>query len=354
MIKDLVTKLVSFKTIYGNENEFFECFSYIKNYLKNEDLTIREYFFNGFKSMVISNSPTKDFDIIFVGHIDVVPGLKEQFNPYIKNDKLYARGAFDMKGHVGVMIEIMKNLSIINTKYNVALFITSDEEMGGFYGVNKLLNEIKYKAKLAIVPDAGNNFSHIIEEKGVLQLKLSYNGKSAHSSFPFDGDNALVSLIDLYNALIKKYPLPKDKNDYRTSINLSKISGGEAINKVCDYAYMLLDIRHVSNDLKTDFINFIKEYNSNILVEIIAEGDEFIYLENELSVKYLNSCNKILDKKIKTKKCNSSSDGRFFYKKGISTILMNAKGKNLHGNNEYVDLTSLELLYKIYEDFLSE
>ena len=35
-------------------------------------------------------------------------------------------------------------------------------------------------------------------------------------------------------------------------------------------------------------------------------------------------------------------------------IRMNAKGKNLYGNNEYVDLTSLELLYKIYEDFLSE
>ena len=354
MIKKLVSDLVKFETVYGNEKEFFECFSYIKEYLKNTDLTIKEYFFNGFRSMVISNCDTKNYDVIFVGHIDVVPGTKQQFTPYINNNKLYGRGTFDMKGHVAIMIEIMKNISVIKTNYNVALFITSDEEQGGFYGVNRLLNEIKYKTKLAIVPDAGNNFDHIIEEKGVLQLKLSYSGKSAHSSLAFDGDNALIHLINMYNELIKKYPLPKNKKDFKTSINLAKLNGGNAINKVCDYAEMYLDIRHISSDLKNDFLNSIKEINPNVIIEVLAQGDEFIYIENDLSLKYLDICEKVLQKKINKNKCESSSDARFFYKKGISCILMNAKGKNLHADQEYIDIESLELLYNIYFDFLNK
>lgn len=354
MIKDILVNLVKFETVYGNEKAFLDCFNYLKAYFQDSNLFIKEFLFNGFKSMVIGNADIKDFDIVFVGHLDVVSGNKEQFTPFFKDNRLYGRGAFDMKGHVAVMISIMKNLSLFNTPYKVGLFLTSDEERGGFFGVDKLLNEVKYKTKVAIVPDAGNNFSLIKEEKGVLQLKLSYNGKSAHSSQPYNGDNALIQLINAYDGLLKKYPMPKNSNCFTSSINLSSLNGGMAINKVCNYGEMVLDIRHIPKDRKQDFINTIQKTNSKIEIEVLNEGSEFIYLENNLSRKYLLSCEKILKHKVRKAKCESSSDGRFFYQKGVSCVLMNAKGKNLHADNEYINLDSLETLYEIYRDFLKD
>ena len=53
----------------------------------------------------------------------------------------------------------------------------------------------------------------IVEEKGALQLKVLAEGVSAHASQPFNGDNAIVKVMDVYNDLISKYPLPTSSDD---------------------------------------------------------------------------------------------------------------------------------------------
>lgn len=347
-MEELLKKLIKFKTADSDE-EALNCVKYIKDYLKDTHLYMKDYLFNNKISLVISNTVSNNLDIIFCGHLDVVPAKDEQFNPVICDGKMYGRGTFDMKGHDAVMIHLMKNL---NTNYKVALFLTSDEEQGGFNGTNKLLNEIGYASKLAIVPDAGNNFSLITEEKGVLQIEIECTGNPAHSSCPWNGDNAITKLMKIYDEIIKKYPMPSCETDYKTSINLGYISGGDAINRVACRAIMGLDIRHVLSDTKDDILNNIRSLSSDIKISILKEGIEFAYLENDLSKKYLACAEKILKKKIKYCKCSSSSDARFFYQKGISTILMNAIGFDMHGDNEYIDLDSLRKLYQIYEMFL--
>lgn len=338
--------LLKYQTVKENKKEFEELFCYIKQKL-NKDLYIEEYKFNDNQSLVVSNTPEKELDIIFCVHVDVVP--IDDYSYQEDEENIYGRGTVDMKGSVAVCIEMMNHLK---TSKKVALFITSDEEQDGncAYQLLKI-----YHSKLAIVPDGGTSFQLIKEEKGLLQLELSIKTKSAHSSQPFNGENAITKLIEIYQKLIEKYPLPANVNDYKTSINLSKIIGGKAFNQVPDEAKMSLDIRHIAKDKKEDFIKEIQSINKKVDIKVILEGNVFeTDLNNKEIKRYINICEEILKKKIEIVGCESTSDAIYFCEKKIPTIIMNPIGYYAHCDNEYVNKDSLEKLYEIYIKFIEE
>lgn len=341
-IIEVLEKLVSFKTIEGNIEEFDNIFSYIKSLIPS-NLYIVEYIFNNKKAMVISNTNSKKIDIAFCSHIDVVPC--EEYSIKFDEDKIFGRGTIDMKGSVAVLLYLfMKNKMSKKT----ALFITSDEEIDGYCAM-KLL-EI-YKPKLGVVPDGGKNFDLIVEEKGLLQLKLSINTISAHAAETYNGMNAITGLYKIYDKLIEKYPLPQNEKDYVTSINLSKINGGDAVNKVPNYCEMILDIRHISKDSKQEIMDYIKNINNEVKVDTIASGSLFKTEINSEIERYIDISQKVLGKKINLKSCASTSDAIYFSDLNIPTILTNPEGDNPHSKDEYVTRKGLLNLYKIFLEF---
>ena len=130
-----------------------------------------------------------------------------------------------MKGQLSTIISLLKHNK---TNKKIAFIITSDEEIGG-YCCKEILKD--YNSSLAVIPDASSNFNLVIEEKGLLQIELTAQGITAHASEPYKGENAILKLIDLYNKLIKIYPMPT-KDEFKTTINLSKLNGGSATNMV--------------------------------------------------------------------------------------------------------------------------
>lgn len=349
----LLENLLKFKTCYLNFEEIDKCLNYIKEYYKNEMLYIKEYEYNKDKSIVISNTEDKGLDIIFCGHLDVVPAKDEQFNIRYVDRKAYGRGTFDMKGSVSVMMETVKSNYKIDKK--IALILTSDEERGGFNGVEKLLNEEGYFSKVVIVPDAGNNFSFINKQKGVLQISITAFGKEAHSSKPWDGINAIDKLMNIYTKLLNKYKQPTSEKDWLTTISLNKIVGGECLTMVPMTAEMQLDIRFTYNNFKQEILNHIMEIDNSIKVEILAYADMFeVDIENKYIKKYLDCSKKILKRDVSIDNSTSASDARHFGNIGIPCILMNPLGNDLHGDNEYVELDTLEKLKQIYTKYIKE
>ena len=342
-IKDIALKLLSFRTIAENKEEFTKLFNYIKE-ICNKELNIKEYEFNGKKSLVVANTSSVSLDIIFCTHVDIVP--IENYKIIEDEENIYGRGTIDMKGSVASCLYLMNHL---HTNKKIALFITSDEEIDG----NCCVELLKiYNSKFAIVPDGGSNFDLIVEEKGALQLKVIAKGISAHASQPFNGSNAIAKIINLYNKLLEKYPLPKDSSEYKTTINLSKIKGGTQINCVPDYAEAYFDIRHISTDSTESIIKCVAEFE-DIDYEILLDGKVFkTDLNNVLIKKYISACETVLNKKIKYSGCESTSDAIYFYEKGIPTIIMNPIGYYPHNPKEYVNKNSLIILYKIYAKFI--
>ena len=251
-----------------------------------------------------------------------------------------------MKGQLATIISLLKNNK---TKKKIAYIITSDEEIGG-YCCKEILKE--YTAELAVIPDASSNFNLVVEEKGLLQLELTSYGTTAHASEPYKGDNAIIKLIDLYNELLKIYSKPK-KDEFKTTINLSKLNGGESVNMVPGTATMTLDIRFEKSDSIDSILDNVNKLKKDIKVKVLDQGPIFQVNENLPIIQiFIKEAEIILKHKVKIEKCVATSDAIYFSEKNIPTILMNPIGANWHGPNEYVEIESLYTLYEIFKTLL--
>lgn len=313
-----------------------------------KDLTIKDYSFEGYSSLIIANTKDHNYDIVFCGHVDVVPADNYKYQEDEIN--VYGRGSIDMKGSVAVMLTLFKHL---NTDKKLALFLTTDEEIAG-HCARELVN-LYPNIKLAIVPDGGKNFEVIYKQKGLFQLKLEVKTTSAHASAPYKGVNAISKLYNCYEKLLLKYPLPISDEDFRTSINLSKLEGGKALNQVPDTASMYLDIRYVPECNPEEIIKEIEEIDSDIKIKVIEKGLAFkTDINNKNIQKYLKVCKEVLKEEPKIIKNAATSDAIYFADKGIPTVLTNPVGDNPHCKDEFVNKESLLNLYKIFKKIVEE
>jgi len=251
-----------------------------------------------------------------------------------------------MKGQLSTIMSLLKHNK---TNKKIAFIITSDEEIGG-YCCKEILKD--YTSKLAVIPDASSDFNLVIEEKGLLQLEITSTGTTAHASEPYKGDNAIIKLINFYNKLLEIYPMPTN-NEFKTTVNLSKLNGGTATNMVPGFATMTLDIRFEKKDSVESILKEINKIKKDLEVEILDQGPVFQVNEKlPIIQNFIKETELILNKKVNIEKCVATSDAIYFSEKNIPTILMNPKGAYWHGPNEYVEIESLYTLYKIFKTLL--
>ena len=333
---DILKQLIMFDTTTNKKN--YEVFSYIKSL--SDKFYYDEFEFNGYKTLIVKNKDVKKFDYAFLTHIDVVPS--DNFDYKIIGDKFYGRGSFDMKGSIATILELLINN---NFNKNIGLIITSDEEIGGFNGAFQVLEN--YDIDFCIVPDGGNNFDIITEEKGVLNLELCLETKLGHASMPWHHKGAAYEMIDIINKIYDKYPNPISEEDYKTSIIVSSIdTNNEIFNQVPSKATVKLDIRFIKDDNKDDIINFIKSLNNNLKVDIINYGENY---NCDVDEKFYNTVYKNISRKPKVTFASSASDARFLKCK---SQIINPIGGNMHDKDEYVSLKSLDILYNIFYDYI--
>ena len=77
-------------------------------------------------------------------------------------------------------------------------------------------------------------------------MRIEVHGRAAHSSTPWLGDNAVLKAIDVFRA-IESLPFSRESSELfdRPSINLGRIQGGDALNKVPDVCTMAVDVRYL-------------------------------------------------------------------------------------------------------------
>jgi succinyl-diaminopimelate desuccinylase len=181
--------------------------------------------------------------LVLHGHLDVVPGGRDQFEPRIEGDKLLGRGAYDMKGALAVLLLVLRDLSD-QEDVRLRLGIVSDEESeeeenrgsdalvaSGFIGDFAITGE-------------PTNLQVGVQAKGVLAMRLEVEGRSAHGATPWLGDNAVVKAVEVFRG-IESLPFARHSSALfdRPSINLGRIVGGDALNKVPDTCVIDVDIR---------------------------------------------------------------------------------------------------------------
>src|SRR4029079_11027868 len=99
----------------------------VNGWLEARDIALEAPRFGDLHALTASVGPEGVPTIVFHGHLDIVPGHPEQFSPRIEGDRLYGRGAYDMKGGLAAMMCAVHDLSGQNA-VRVRLVIVPDEE----------------------------------------------------------------------------------------------------------------------------------------------------------------------------------------------------------------------------------
>jgi len=354
-IRSYLKKLISFKTVTSDKQESYKCLQYVSSILKKKHISHTLSSNNGYYYLSSAYSSTKPVDYVFIGHIDVVPAESlTAFEATEKENKIYGRGAIDMKGEDASMLELYTSLYSHKNKVNLSLILTSDEEIGGFNGVKYLVDSGNISGKCAFVPDSGFPDALSINEKGIIHVKLMSRGVSAHGSRPWLGVNAIEKLFDCYREIKKIMPKASKDNNWVPTVNLGQITGGNATNTVASSASMNLDFRYRNNKDYKLIINCLKKttnkYSSTF--EIIITGSPVNIDPKNKYIKKMVSVGKEFNITFKYNYAHGASDARHLMKLNIPIIMFRPHGSEAHVSDEWVDLKSLFTFTDIIKKYI--
>jgi succinyl-diaminopimelate desuccinylase len=366
--------LIRIPSTAENREALFDAIRFVKGYFDDTNARITKYEHCGKPSIVIATEDvkkgkngTRDFDVILLGHLDVVGASKEMFVPRVEDGKLFGRGAADMKSEVAVMMEVMKETLV--EKQNggivpkVALMLTSDEEQGGANGTGYLVDEMGYRAKAVFVPDGGEDLDEvIITAKGFAHIRISGEGISAHGSRPWLGENAILKVVKASQSVHVEFSsseccdgVQDENGHWHSTCVFGKIAGGTAVNTVPQFAECDLGVRFVEPASLEDVFARVKELaeKEGCRAELLAGGEMRITEEdNEILAAYRDIVKRETGTLPRLQRTHGADDGRFFSQHGIPVIMSRPSSGGQHSDNEWVDLSSLNDFYRICKSFI--
>jgi len=187
--------------------------------------------------------------LAFTGHLDTVPlgAAPWAFDPFggeIHGDRLYGRGASDMKGGVAAAVAAaVRCAPWLGETAGLALILTAGEETG-CDGARQLVREGALPARVgALVVGEPTANRPMLGHKGALWVCACTQGRTAHGSMPEQGDNAIHRMARVVLALQAHVPGGGASALGRPTLNVGTIQGGLNINSVPDLASIGIDIR---------------------------------------------------------------------------------------------------------------
>jgi acetylornithine deacetylase/succinyl-diaminopimelate desuccinylase family protein len=169
---------------------------------------------------IVSSYGSGDRVVHFHGHYDVVPAAgAHQYKPVVRNNRLFGRGAADMKSGLSVMIYAVRVLQLMGIEIpgRICLVIVPDEETGGMHGTRHLFEQgyIKKKDSIGMLmaePTSGAIWNAC---RGALSLMIGVKGRAVHVVLQQKGINAFEAMNELVKELRKmKYAVEKRRTRY--------------------------------------------------------------------------------------------------------------------------------------------
>ena len=246
----LLEKILNIPSVNGKDDEGAVA-RFIASYLHDCGLETRIQKIDETHSNVIAVLKGKSpAFILWNGHIDTVPygDLKAwDHNPAVAvrmDDRIYARGASDMKSGLAAMVYVLGELG--RQKFcpeKTIVFLGScDEEKNGLGARYFLEQEEMQSPELLLIgePTACNLG---IAQKGCMWLNLKVEGSASHSAEPERGANAIEQGVLLLLELKNWIRTFSHKILGNATMQINLCSGGTAPNMTADLAEFTVDIR---------------------------------------------------------------------------------------------------------------
>ena len=346
----LAEQLIGYETV--EPESISEAAAFVQGWLEARGIEAERDEVRGLPVIKAEVGPEGAPTVVLHGHLDVVPGLPGQFEPRIEGDRLYGRGAYDMKGALAAMLVVAAAMRD-QERVRVRLGIVGDEESEeeAERGCDHLVDS-GFIGDFAITGEPTD--LHIgIEAKGVLALRLEVGGTAAHGATPWLGDNAVLNAIDVFRS-IESLPFARHSSELfdRPSINLGRIWGGDALNKVPDRCVIDVDIRYLPDQDPSAILGGgarpAGRRGEPLLTRPPATVDRnspFVRGLREAAAAHHDGEPMSVGR-------DGASDAVSFLRVGVPAVEFGPVGAGHHGPEEWVSVSSLETYRQALDSFL--
>ncbi len=348
----LAERLIAYDT--SKPDRLHAAAEFVKGWLEARDVAVRHVEHGGLPVLVAEVGPAEGPLVVLHGHLDVVPAFEQQFTPRIEGDRLIGRGAYDMKGALAAMMCATHDAAAQHA-VRVCFVCVPDEESEDVEdrSTDRLVREELGGADFAITGEPTE--LHIgVQAKGVLAITVEVCGVAAHGSTPWLGDNAILKAHDVFRR-IETLPFSRESSDLfdRPSINLARIDGGDAFNKVPDRCRMDVDIRYLPGQDRGAIIAQIREIGDVEIVRCFERAPAIVSRTNPYVLALRDAVSNSVEGDALSIGRDGASDAISFLEAGIPAVEFGPIGAGHHGPGEWVSLASLTRYRQALGDFVT-
>ncbi len=369
-VEELAAQLLSFPTEIppGNEEE---CAAYLRDYFHDlhiEGSVIEMHRFAEKRAnLIVRIGPLGRAGLLLSGHLDVVPAGDPSmwdtpaFEPRIREGRLYGRGAADMKGGVAALVKAIETFKNRELKRGIIFIATAGEEKG-FDGLKALIRDGKLKEGDALYGVIGEptELRTVRAHKGGTIFKITLHGRSAHSSRPDLGINAIENAAQFIVGLIGLRGGLKEIQDPdlgSSVLSTTIIEGGIKENVIPESCQVIVDCRRIPAHSSEYIHSRLEELASRLREKLpnlqltITEILNYDPLNTPRDHPFVKLCEEITGQASET--APYGTEGPLYQKLNISTVILGPGSvKQAHIPNEYVEIKQLKQAQSVYEELI--
>ena len=352
------------------------CQSYLIYKLEKLGFFCEKYTINGVSNLVARWGQGPNH-FAFSGHTDVVPPgpldkwKSPPFSPVISKNKLYGRGAADMKTGIAAMLAATERTiaSLDKEKVSFWWLITSDEEGEAEWGskwIAEYLASKNVQLDMCLVgePSASASTGDTIKigRRGSLSGTIHIAGKQGHVAYPKTAVNAIHKASNVINALTQ-YPFDKGSDDFPgTTLQITHMDTGSFTDNIVPGAVRIeFNVRYSwqfnQNSLSVLLRSIINSIDTEAEVSFSRPCEAYLSKPKSNAEHCLIAC---VEKAIKSatgrypiiSTSGGTSDGRFFASEHTQVVEVGVPNTTIHQINEHIHVSDLLTLEDIYTDIL--
>ena len=298
--------------------------------------------------------------LVFSAHMDTVPvgEVPWMFPPFsgtLHEGKVYGRGAADMKGGLAALAEAATILakSEIPLRGDLIIAFTYDETHG-LEGARLLVEGGYLDGAGAVLVAEPSSLDVFIAEKGALWLKCRAEGKTAHTSMPHLGRNAILEMVHFLHHLEHHLDFGDVHHPLLGSptFTVGTIRGGVTINVVPDACEVQLDIRLVPGVDHRQVVQQVQDLGEGRVQVQVMDWKPPVETDPQAEIVDLSlrAVEEVTGRPLSPKGVAYYTDGAVIANRlGIPMVIIGPADTGMtHQPNEYVEVSRLVEAVKIY------
>lgn len=294
--------------------------------------------------------------LLLNAHLDTVGagGMTEPFTPRLANGRLRGRGALDMKASLAAIMLTGAAVAARPNRGDLIITAVADEEFASI-GIQEVVATTRADAAVVTEP---TSLELSIAHKGFAWIEVVAHGFAAHGSLPAVGIDAIAALGPVLTGIAQlECDLARQTGHPLLgpgSIHASLIHGGTELSTYPDHCLLTIERRMIPGEtvrqIEIDVERLLMDARRLVpraritarttLVRepfAIAADHPFVRLASE-------TLERVSGRPTVVSGSGGWMDSAFLAAVGIPTVIVGPGGEGLHGDDEWVDIASSELL----------